>query len=141
MTGQDIYNNMLSLAQTVKLDCNIINTDGNTIPSTHILNLLSSSIALINYITQVVNTPDLLAALNIYVSTVVFFNFRDVFTQAVTYMEQLVQAIITDYPKDVSGNLLDRHLDNSGNIVINTFNLSQFPNTVAAIANLATIVH
>lgn len=112
-----------------------------SIPANMLASLLSQVNNLLSYAQAIAADAAMTSAIVAYVqqisgSTTVQADF----SASLAALQALQTAIIKDYPVDVSGHVLDRSIDASGNINWISFAPAQLPNTIPAITSwLATV--
>lgn len=105
--------------------------------------LINCAANLVASATSVVNSATLQPALLLYTQQITgqtSYNFLPDFQASIVAAQGIVTAAIAEYPKDSSGNMIDRTISASGVISNTILAQSQIPQTLAAIsAWLATV--
>lgn len=137
-TYADAYNNLRNQILTVQSYALLVqNTLTNSPPvtSSTVLNLLSSAVTLQGMATTIQNTTGLLAGLESYMSSITGQTTTAIGTElsaALNAANNLVTAIIADYPVDSNGFLADRKFS-SNQVAAIGLTAAQLPNTTTAI--------
>ncbi len=145
ITVAQAYDNLRNQTVNVQSYCRSITSAlaAGDVSAQTVYALLSAASGLASYATGLSQVSGFIASMTSYVQQQTGNSTLDVTTSystSLTALQALITAIVTDYPKDAAGHVLDRVMDATGAISGVSLSSAQLPNTVTAInAWLATI--